>query len=600
MPTTNPVPSQDPSDLLFNAGKLDEVLNGTGTSFTDRLGTARRTVSGMNADFDAQLADAESDLNVYRADAAASAAQALGYLNTIRTTSYGAYASDPATDPLGNPPNVGDEYFNTTSNLLKRFNGTTWQASDINTANLAAPSGSSLVGYDTGTVQDVLDAVTGPNGAASVGYTPAGTGAVATDVQTALRSLQSWQVVSVKDPTFGAAGDGVTNDHSAIVSAIAYLSSVGGGKLFFPRGNYLVNSSFTVPNHIIFEGEGKRKSVIKRGFTGDLITSWGGYCGLVNIGIDGQQAIFGAGRGFLMPATTPSSFMLMSSIANFSQACLEFATDAGSTFRAVSCDFYTSGALGVVAAVKVAGIDTEATSRHFIGCESGGCTMYDFGGCSDFHVTGGYTNGLIFGAASSKVFITNLRVGAAAGAQAIYGSQHQISNSVYAVDVTLFCTNSKFDCEVPSYNITDNGSNNNVYIYWKNYTPTWTSTGGGQSLGNGSIAGRWSRRGNTVSFQIDFSIGSTTNVGSGSWEFGLPVPDYAFAPVQLCGVGFAANSAATSATVFAVRVAPGGQKVTGFYGDAGTGAAKIVGAVSPAATWGAGSTVRMSGSYVTT
>lgn len=157
MPTTNPVPSQDPSDLLFNAGKLDEVLNGTGASFTDRLGTARRTVAGMNADFDAKLADAESDLNVYRADAAASAAQALGYLNTIRTTSYGAYASDPATDPLGNPPNVGDEYFNTTSNLLKRFNGSTWQASDINTANLAASSGSSLIGFDGGTAQDVLD-----------------------------------------------------------------------------------------------------------------------------------------------------------------------------------------------------------------------------------------------------------------------------------------------------------------------------------------------------------------------------------------------------------------------------------------------------------
>ena len=157
MPTTNPVPSTDPSDLLFNAGKLDEVVNGASNSFTDRLGVARRTVAGMNADFDAQLADAESDLNVYRADAAASAAEALGYLQTIRATSYGAYANDPTTDPLGNPPTVGDEYFNTTSNLLKRWNGTTWQASDINTANLAASSGSSLVGYDTGTVQDVLD-----------------------------------------------------------------------------------------------------------------------------------------------------------------------------------------------------------------------------------------------------------------------------------------------------------------------------------------------------------------------------------------------------------------------------------------------------------
>lgn len=206
MPTTNPVPSQDPSDLLFNAGKLDEVLNGAGTSFTDRLGTARRTVAGMNADFDAQLADAESDLNVYRADAAASAAQALGYLNTIRTTSYGAYASDPATDPLGNPPNVGDEYFNTTSNLLKRFNGTTWQASDIDTANLAAPTGASFVGY-----------------------TQAGTGAVSTNVERKLREF-----VSPED--FGAVGGGVDNT-SAIQKALDT------GKNVIGNGNYLISDS---------------------------------------------------------------------------------------------------------------------------------------------------------------------------------------------------------------------------------------------------------------------------------------------------------------------------------------------------------------------
>ena len=198
MPTTNPVPSTDPSDLLFNAGKLDEVVNGAANNFTDRLGAARRTVAGMNADFDAQLADAESDLNVYRADAAASAAEALGYLQTIRATSYGAYASDPATDPLGNPPTVGDEYFNTTSNLLKRWNGTTWQASDINTANLAAPSGSSLVGY-----------------------LPAGSGAIATTVQEELNRSP----VNVKQ--FGANVGGGGDDSSALSKAIDHVSTTG-------------------------------------------------------------------------------------------------------------------------------------------------------------------------------------------------------------------------------------------------------------------------------------------------------------------------------------------------------------------------------------
>ena len=246
MPTTNPVPSTDPSDLLFNAGKLDEVVNGTTNNFTDRLGIARRTVAGMNADFDAQLADAESDLNVYRADAAASAAEALGYLQTIRATSYGAYASDPATDPLGNPPTVGDEYFNTTANLLKRWNGTTWQASDINTANLAASSGSSLVGYDGGTVQDVLDAVTGPSGAASFGYTPAGTGAVATNVQSKLR-----ESVSVLD--FGADPTGVADSTAAINAAFAS----GAKRVVGEAGAvYAVNGQISIPSSLEFDGRG--------------------------------------------------------------------------------------------------------------------------------------------------------------------------------------------------------------------------------------------------------------------------------------------------------------------------------------------------------
>ena len=248
MPTTNPVPSTDPSDLLFNAGKLDEVVNGTDNSFTDRLGVARRTVAGMNADFDAQLADAESDLNVYRSDAAASAAEALGYLQTIRATSYGAYASDPATDPLGNPPTVGDEYFNTTANLLKRWNGTTWQASDINTANLAASSGSSLVGYDGGTVQDVLDAVTGATGAASVGYMPAGTGAVATTVQAKLR-----EVVSVRD--FGADPiNSAATNNSAIQAAL----NSGAIKVTIPDGFYSY-TALTWPSGVEIVGSGTLK-----------------------------------------------------------------------------------------------------------------------------------------------------------------------------------------------------------------------------------------------------------------------------------------------------------------------------------------------------
>lgn len=239
MPTTNPIPSSDPSDLLFNAQKLDETVNSASLTFTDRLGAPRKTMAGIQAAFDAQLADAESDLNVYRADAAASAAEALGYLQTYRATSYGAYASEPATDPLGNPPTVGDEYFNTTSNLLKRFNGATWQASDINTANLAAPSGSSLVGYQA-----------------------AGIGSVSRTSQDKMRDAVSvfdfMTSAQISDVKSNAASITMT---TAIQSAINAAASLG-KSLFSPNGTYLTGK-LQIPSNLYLFGENKEKTVIK-------------------------------------------------------------------------------------------------------------------------------------------------------------------------------------------------------------------------------------------------------------------------------------------------------------------------------------------------
>lgn len=65
--------------------------------------------------------------------------------------------------------------------------------------------------------------------ASNITYTPAGTGAVATTVQTKLR-----ESVSVKD--FGAVGDGVTNDTAAIQAAI---NAAAGKTLYINAGTYI-------------------------------------------------------------------------------------------------------------------------------------------------------------------------------------------------------------------------------------------------------------------------------------------------------------------------------------------------------------------------
>jgi hypothetical protein len=52
------------------------------------------------------------------------------------------------------------------------------------------------------------------------------------------------------------------------------------------------------------------------------------------------------------------------------------------------------------------------------------------------------------------------------------------------------------------------------------YTPVWA--GGSPSLGNGSIAGKYARRGQCCKVNIVLTIGSTTRLGGEGWTFTLP------------------------------------------------------------------------------
>lgn len=46
-PTNKPIPSEDPRDLKFNAGKIDEVVSGDNHYYTDRFGARRFTIAGF-------------------------------------------------------------------------------------------------------------------------------------------------------------------------------------------------------------------------------------------------------------------------------------------------------------------------------------------------------------------------------------------------------------------------------------------------------------------------------------------------------------------------------------------------------------------------
>jgi hypothetical protein len=61
---------------------------------------------------------------------------------------------------------------------------------------------------------------------------------------------------------------------------------------------------------------------------------------------------------------------------------------------------------------------------------------------------------------------------------------------------------------------------------WTAYTPTITADAGGFALNNGTLTGRYKQIGKTVFFKLKFVFGSTTNAGSGHWNFSLPVTAY--------------------------------------------------------------------------
>jgi hypothetical protein len=84
-----------------------------------------------------------------------------------------------------------------------------------------------------------------PSGSGIITYTPAGTGAVDTVVETKLR-----ESVSVKD--FGAVGDGVANDRMAIFNALAAHSNV-----YLPAGTYKVTVDNAVSTGLYIGGAGR-------------------------------------------------------------------------------------------------------------------------------------------------------------------------------------------------------------------------------------------------------------------------------------------------------------------------------------------------------
>lgn len=199
IPTSNPVPSESPRDLKYNAGKIDEIVNSHDDAYRDRFGLARLTWAGI------EKISKEAILSI-------------GF---IPLDSFEQGATITAPNQALRLESSGD-YYRWAGDLPKLV------------AEGSTPQSSGGVGVNAWVM--VTDQAIRSLLSSSSGTDYIGSGA---------SSLTDQFVRSVR--YFGAKGDGVSDDTQAIQSAFEWVASKSGGaQLYINAGQYRLTKKIEV------------------------------------------------------------------------------------------------------------------------------------------------------------------------------------------------------------------------------------------------------------------------------------------------------------------------------------------------------------------
>lgn len=357
------------------------------------------------------------------------------------------------------------------------------------------------------------------------------------------RTLQNRfaDVVNVKD--FGAVGNGIANDTTAIQDAINT-----GKSIVFPEGVYKVTSLTQSTNYQQFEGLGSVK-IDRISGSNPLLFSTGRGAVFNNIRFDGSTG----GSGNCVVAEGDA--VVFSNCSVWTNTGHALWAKGGGVKITGSIEVYYS-ADATQAAIAFGKLGTQTLYSQIVNVNT---TTSNVG----FKSYDGNNIGIVncqfktVDLTEGSATITNCRI---AGDYIVHRSLNKISNTTIAGDVTLgnginaisgIGFASTVSCQsgttvtinpnvressihlnqtppVGGVTINDNLTGtandiaNDIYIQNKSYTPQWTGSISNPNIGNGSLLGNYARLGRFVFVTIELLIGSTTTFGSGSWRFGLP------------------------------------------------------------------------------
>ena len=252
-PTNKPIHSEDPRDLKFNAGKIDEEVNGSADYYTDRFGVQRLTNTGRNNQFQDAQTQRESDFVASQADKEARFQQ---FLLSSGYQFLGDYENGPYTITARNQIiRYQNEFWrlNASTNppyATTGINSTSWETDiahlvSVGDANLrqelASDSGASMIGVPQGgTVKDTI----------------------------------FWHTPEAE----GAKGDGVTDDLAALVIT-DQKALVSGLPVYLGPKTYAIGNVFEFQSNHFFGVEGKTRILALNGWNDAIVKSKGAPAG---------------------------------------------------------------------------------------------------------------------------------------------------------------------------------------------------------------------------------------------------------------------------------------------------------------------------------
>ena len=222
-PTTNPIPSESPRDLKFNAGKIDEIVNSNDDAYQDRLGKSRLTWAGIEA----------------------ISKEAISNYGYITVSSF----EDGFTITLPNQV------------LLYEANGEyyRWNGSLPKVVPAGSLPGDGWVSVGDSSLRSNLSSTSVVLGDALIAVKQPISESVARTAHD-----KFFEQISIKD--FGAKGDGSSDDTNAFKKAFAQMALGGYWLLNIPAGRYILSDRISLTNtaatKIKISGAGSEATVL--------------------------------------------------------------------------------------------------------------------------------------------------------------------------------------------------------------------------------------------------------------------------------------------------------------------------------------------------